>query len=137
MKNKVKIFSLALLIVLSFGVISFAKQPSITAQNNISITEQKHYPVIDITNHLDKHIMVEWGAYGDAYQGDILVPPNTTVSLSLPQLSFLGQNHETTTVWLTWQDDDFLKPRGTDVITNVFDVPKVPSTNPPSELGMK
>lgn len=132
--NKLKLFFLTTLMVLSLGAISYADENSITAENNVKMTHEKHYPVIDITNHTDKDIKTEWGAYGDKYQGDILVPAKSTVSLELKDLSFLGNKNETTRVWITWMEESRLKPLGTQVDTIPFELPNEPIT-PPAELG--
>lgn len=136
MIKKIRFLLVTILMLSFFATISFAKTPSITAANDVDSTKSNHYPVIEITNHTDRDILVEWGAFADVYQGNITVPSNTTKALHLPELSFLGKTHDITTVWLTWQDLDFLKPRGTDVITIPFDAPKSPS-NTETELGMK
>ncbi|RDY26777.1 hypothetical protein CHL78_011950 [Romboutsia weinsteinii] len=122
--KKFNLAFLTLLIVLSFSVISNAYSSTISAENDIEATNEKHYPVALITNNRNVDITVEWGAYGDEFQGNILVPANTTVSLELPQLSFLGNNHETTTIWLTWNEENVLKPRGVDLITIPFNAPE-------------
>lgn len=135
MSKKIRLLLLTICMLSFFATISFAKTPSITATNDAALTKSNHYPVLDITNHTDRDILVEWGAFADVYQGNIKVPSNSTITLHLPELSFLGKTHDITTVWLTWQDLDFIKPRGADVITLPFDIPKSPS-NVETELGM-
>ncbi|MGX4600475.1 hypothetical protein [Faecalimicrobium sp. JNUCC 81] len=132
--NKLKLSLLTMLMVLSLGIISYADNSSITADNNVKMTQDKHYPVVDITNHTTRDITVEWGAYGDKYQGDILVPGKSTVSLELKDLAFLGNKNETTRVWITWNEPLQLKPLGTQVDTIPFKALSQPST-PPIELG--
>lgn len=133
--KKMKLFLLTITMICCMGVVSYAQIQAITAENDIEMTTNKHYPIINITNHKDQDITVEWGAYGDVYQGDILVPANSTKILELKELSFLGDNKETTRVWLTWSEENVLKPRGTDIVTIPFESTK--PNNPPEELGMK
>lgn len=129
--KKTRIFLLTLSLVFSFVIVSNAYSPLISARNNIEATTKNKYPVIEVTNHSEHDIKVEWGAYGDAFQGDILIHANSTVNLKLEQLSFLGENSETTTVWLTWSEPSSLKPKGTDVMTMPFELDKVS----PPEFG--
>ena len=120
--KKFKFILSAICLLFLFTIISYGETHSITGDNNYEETYKKHYPVIKITNHSNKDITVEWGAYGDEFQGDISVPANSTINLELEELSFLGADNETTTVWLTWTEEGSLKPKGTDVITLPFEL---------------
>ncbi len=101
---------------------SFGLETDISASNNEEKTAQMGYPVINVKNNTDVDITVEYGAYGDKYQGDFLVKANEEYELHLDELAFLAGTEETTRVWLTWNMEGVLKPRGTQVDTVPFDI---------------
>lgn len=124
---------LLLLLFIGFSPNSFAHDLDISVQNDITSTNKNNYPTAKVTNHKDVDIVISWSAYGDEFQDDILVPANSTISLGFPQLSFLGNNHETTEISFTWNKDDLLNSQNVDLITVPFDALK--KNTSPKELG--
>lgn len=133
---------LATLSLILFGCTAMAfadgfNSNHIIPENNVDATISKRHPVITLTNTVDYDLKITYNYYIseasdpkiDQKSGEILVPAKSQVSLSLPDLAFLGEREETRRIWFSWNEESKLKPLETSIDTIIF------KSKPINQLG--
>lgn len=129
---------LTLSFILMFSQVSFAYNREVTVENNLELTRELGYPVINITNTSDVEILVEYDYYKTVINNDydhiteeIKLSPKESQNIHLKDLAFLGKSGDIRRVWFNWNIKGTLKPKDLTIDTVPFTTP----SNPQPELG--